>query len=81
MENTVSPHTLLGAPKDRPANDWPVFKCSTDGVVNDVEVNGTCVARPRDRRGRRIIYLASILTDGPLVWAEREYEVTEITVE
>jgi hypothetical protein len=26
VENTVSPKALLGAPKDVPLKDWPVFR-------------------------------------------------------
>ena len=32
VENTVSPKTLRGAPKERPWNDWPVFRCRTAGI-------------------------------------------------
>ena len=33
VENTVSPETLVGAPKDLPRNDWPVLRCNTPGIA------------------------------------------------
>lgn len=31
VENTVSPNMLVGAPNDRPVNDWPDLRCNTAG--------------------------------------------------
>ena len=65
VENTVSPQMLVGAPKDRPKNDWPVFRCSAPGVYTFVG-DGTCDARPLAKRGelkmtRRNVYMVFIV--------------------
>ena len=60
VEKTVSPQMLVGAPKERPTNDCPVFKWSVAGKEADVE--GAWVAKPRERRAIRVRLRANILS-------------------
>ena len=54
VEKTVSPNTLVGAPKALPAKDCPVLRWSTAGTLGDSEayvltldVKGTVAWRKR----------------------------------
>ncbi len=78
VENTVSPKMLRGAPKERPANDWPVFRWRTAGgmVVED----DAWLAKPRERRAIRVKLRTNILSRLLLMAEERENEVAEVTV-
>ena len=49
VEKTVSPHMLRGAPKARPENVCPVFKCRDAGITLFA-----IVAKPRVARGIRV---------------------------
>ena len=44
VENTVSPNTLFGAPKDTPGKDSPVLRCRTALPFE------ACVANALERR-------------------------------
>ncbi len=75
VENTVSPQMLRGAPKERPVNDWPVFRWSAAGS----EVFEAWEAKPRERRAIRVKLRASMLLKANLMTEQREYEVAEVT--
>ena len=45
VENTVSPNTLFGAPKDFPANDCPVFRWKTAAAPRGICIAQVCAFR------------------------------------
>ena len=83
VEKTVSPKILFGAPNDRPANDWPVFRWRIAGN-DDVTGELACVAKPRTMRAFRTRTRESIVffvCGGNLMAEKRENEITEVAGE
>ena len=68
----------MGAPKERPLNDCPVFKCRTAGNAG-AGVVLAWVANPREKRETRMKLRESMLAGEDLMTEEREHEVAEIT--
>ena len=79
VEKTVSPKMLRGAPNERPANDWPVFRCKTAGI-DDPGIELAWVANPRERRADRNKLRARIPDMLALMTEQRENEVAEVAI-